>query len=195
VTIEEKLKHIQDAAMTEAREEGNSIINTHRQALESLYQKHVDENRIQSATRIKSETIRAKQLLNQASAKAQVDLKRKLGKQQILLKDKLFSEVHTLLGDFMQTDAYIDLLQEFINDSAAFAAGDPLTIYLNAADTDKKAELEQRTGLSLTISKDDFYGGIRAAIPGRNILIDHSFKRKFESEYDKFQFGGGGIIG
>ncbi|MGL6201596.1 MAG: V-type ATP synthase subunit E [Lachnospiraceae bacterium] len=193
--IEEKLKHLQDAAMTEAREEGNKIIGTHRQALESIYQKHVEENRTQSTTRIKSEIIRAKQQLNQATAKAQVELKRKLGKRQLLLKDQLFSKVRNLLDDYMLTDAYIDLLQSYINDAASFAAGESLTIYMNANDVGKKAELEQRTGLSLTISKDDFYGGIRAAIPGRNILIDHSFKRKFESEYDKFQFGGGGTIG
>lgn len=195
MTIEDKLKHLQDAAMTEAREEGNNTINTHRQALESIYQKHVEENRTQSTTRIKSEIIRAKQQLNQATAKAQVTLKRKLGKRQLMLKDQLFFEVRNLLDDYMLTDAYIDLLQSYINDAASFAAGESLTIYMNANDADKKAELEQRTGLSLTISKDDFYGGIRAAIPGRNILIDHSFKRKFESEYDKFQFGGGGTIG
>lgn len=195
MTIEDKLKHLQDTAMTEAREESNNIISTHRQALESIYQKHVEENRTQSTTRIKSEIIRAKQQLNQATAKAQVELKRKLGKRQLLLKDQIFSEVRNMLDDYMLTDAYIDLLQSYINDAASFAAGESLTIYMNANDADKKAELEQRTGLHLTISNDDFYGGIRAAIPGRNILIDHSFKRKFESEYDKFQFGGGGTIG
>lgn len=195
MTIEDKLKHLQDAAMTEAREEGNKIISMHRQALESIYQKHVEENRTQSTTRIKSEIIRAKQQLNQATAKAQVELKRKLGKRQILLKDQIFSEVRNMLDNYMLTDAYIDLLQSYITDAASFATGESLTIYMNANDADKKAELEQRTGLRLTISKDDFYGGIRAAIPGRNILIDHSFKRKFESEYDKFQFGGGGSIG
>jgi len=193
--IEKKIKHLQEVAMTEAREEGNRILDTHKRALDSLYDKHVSENRVQSESRIKAESIRAKQQLNQTAAKAQVDIRRVQGKRQIKLKDKLFEEVKVLLLNYMQTDAYKDLLQTYINDAASFAAGEPLTIYLNQSDGDKKDELEQRTGLTLTISQDDFFGGMRAAIPGRNILIDHSFKRKFESEYDKFQFLGGGTIG
>lgn len=181
--------------MTEAREEGNKILDTHRKALESLYTKHTAENKAQYDTRVKSESIRAKQQVNQSAAKAQIDMKRTLGRRQFQLKDQLFAEVNALLQDYMKTDAYIDLLQSYINDAAAFAAGDPLTIYLSVNDADKKAELEQRMGLTLTVSKDDFEGGIRAAIPGRNILIDHSFKRKREAEYEKFQFLGGGTIG
>lgn len=194
MTIDEKLKHIQEAAMTEARAEGNNITETHRKALETLYQKHVDENTVQFETRVKSECVRNKQLLNQTAAKAQADLKRKLGKKQILFKDQLFAEVRSLLKNFMKTEEYIDLLQHYVNDSASYANGQPLTIYLTAADQDKKAVLEERTGLSLTISNDDFIGGIRTAIPSRNILIDHSFKGKFESEYEKFQFEGGNTI-
>ena len=195
VTIEEKITHLQEAAMTEARKEGNNIIESHKQTLDSLYNHHAEEASRQAQTRIKAETIRAKQQLNQITAKAQVDLKRALGKRQILLKDKLFADVHSLLDEYMLTEAYKDLLQTYINNAASFAGGDPLTIYLNASDTGKKAELEERTGLTLSISRDDFIGGIRAAIPGRNILIDHSFKGKFESEYEKFQFLGGGTIG
>ena len=195
MTIEEKITHLQEAAMTEARKEGNNIIESHKQTLNSLYDHHAEEMSRQAETRIKAETIRSKQQLNHAAAKAQVDLKRALSKRQILLKDKLFSEVHSLLDEYMLTDAYKDVLQTYINNAASFAGGEPLTIYLNASDTDKKAELEERTGLSLTISRDDFIGGVRAAIPGRNILIDHSFKGKFEAEYEKFQFLGGGSIG
>lgn len=194
MTIEEKITHIQEAAMTEARAEGNHILASHRKALESLQERHAEEARRQSETRIKSESIRAKQQLNQATAKAQVELKRALGKRQILLKDQLFAEVRDLIHAYMETDAYVDLLQSYINNAATFADGEPLTIYLTPQDAKRKAELEHRTSLTLTVGHDDFIGGIRAAIPGRNILIDHSFKGKFESEYDKFQFLGGGSI-
>ena len=39
--------------------------------------------------------------------------------------------------------------------------------------------------------KEDFIGGIRSVIPGRNILIDHSFSGALEKEYEEFTFKGG----
>ena len=53
-----------------------------------------------------------------------------------------------------------------------------------------KAALE-KTGFTLSISKEDFIGGIRAVIPERNILVDYAFKGALEREYQKFAFGGG----
>ena len=49
----------------------------------------------------------------------------------------------------------------------------------------------QKTGFTLSISKEDFIGGIRAVIPERNILVDYAFKGALEREYQKFAFGGG----
>ena len=43
----------------------------------------------------------------------------------------------------------------------------------------------------MSISKEDFIGGIRAVIPERNILVDYAFKGALEREYQKFAFGGG----
>ena len=54
-----------------------------------------------------------------------------------------------------------------------------------------KDYLEEHTGMELTVSKEDFKGGIRAVLRGRNILIDHAFKGALESEYQKFLFRGG----
>ena len=41
------------------------------------------------------------------------------------------------------------------------------------------------------IAKDSFLGGIRATIPQKNILIDHSFAGNFEAAYKEFKFDGG----
>ncbi len=35
------------------------------------------------------------------------------------------------------------------------------------------------------------FGGIRATIPQKNILIDHSFAGNFEAAYKDFKFDGG----
>ena len=60
------------------------------------------------------------------------------------------------------------------------------------ADEDKKEYLEKSTGMTMSISEEDFIGGLRSVIPGRNILIDHSFKGALEKEYQEYTFKGGG---
>ncbi len=42
MTIEEKITHIRDAAMEEARAEGNAIIDQHQEALEEC-SKHINK--------------------------------------------------------------------------------------------------------------------------------------------------------
>ena len=61
-------------------------------------------------------------------------------------------------------------------------------------ESNPSSELEKETGAKLTVSAEDFIGGVRAVIRSRNILMDHSFKTQIQDEYDKFLFlGGDGI--
>ena len=57
-----------------------------------------------------------------------------------------------------------------------------------------RSDLEGATRVHLTISAEDFRGGVRAVIRSRNILIDNSFSTQLKEQYDKFVFlGGDGI--
>ena len=67
MTLEEKIAHLQETVMTEARSEGNAIIDNHKKALESLFENHKKEETAQSEVRIKSETLRARRQVNQAA--------------------------------------------------------------------------------------------------------------------------------
>lgn len=194
MTLEEKIAHLQESSMEEARSEGNQIIKSHADALEHIFNEHKAEALRQSETRIKSETTRARQQLNKAMAKSQIELKREQGKCQTELKNRLFEEVNDLINEYMKTPAYCDYLAAQIMNAAKFADGEDLTLFINPTDEDKKDALEARTGMKLTISREDFIGGIRAVIHERNILIDHSFKSAISTEYDKFLFIGGGSI-
>lgn len=49
----------------------------------------------QTETRIKAEKVNARQQLNMASSKAQLELKREISRTQMELKKKLFEEVET----------------------------------------------------------------------------------------------------
>lgn len=192
MTLEEKIAHLQTSSMENARAESNAIIDTHRDALEKLYQDHKEEALRQSETRIKAETIKARQDLNKAMAKRQLEIKRKQGTVQQELKDKLFKEVYELTDAFMKTEGYEDLLIKWIKQALEFAGGqDNVVIYINPSDEHRQSDLRDATGVNLVISREDFIGGIRAVIHDRNILIDHSFKTNIDDEYAKFIFLGG----
>lgn len=191
MTLEEKIAEIQASSMEAARAEGNEIIESYRAALDKVFEDHKQEAIRQMETRIKAETINVRQQKNQAMAKAQLELKRQEGRVQKELKDKVFREVMELVEEYMKTEEYREFLLRCIQKSVEFAAGEELTIYINPSDKDMKEELELHSGMILTISKEDFIGGVRAVIRGRNVLIDHSFRTALRTEYDEFVFQGG----
>mgnify|MGYP000228935130 CR=1 FL=1 len=190
LTNEEKITHIRTAAMEEARAEANAIVKQHEDALE-VCRTASDRSQTQSETRVRAESVTAKQQLNMAMSKAQLELKREMGKTQTELKTELFEEVQLKLLAFMRTEEYKEVLIRYIEKAAQFASGMAMTIYINPSDADKKTYLEERTGMTLTISKVDFIGGVRAVVPEKNVLVDYAFKGALENEYQKFQFRGG----
>ena len=195
MNLQDKTAHLQEAAMTEARLQANAIIEQHRSALEGVFEQHKAEVVRQSETRVKAETTSMKQQLNMATSKAQLELKRELGKTQRELKKELFVEVEQLVQEYMKTEEYKALLVEYIEKAAKYADGAEMTLYINPSDADKKEYLEEHTGMTLTVSREDFIGGVRAVIREKNILIDHAFKGAIEREYQKFMFRGGTGIG
>lgn len=191
MTLEEKIAQIQASSMETARAEGNEIIENYRAALDKVFEDHKQEAMRQMETRIKAETINARQQKNQAMAKAQLELKRQEGRVQKELRDKVFHEVMDLVDHYMKTEEYKDFMLRCIGKSVEFAGGEDLTIYINPSDQEMKEELELKSGTLLTISKEDFIGGVRAVIRGRNVLIDHSFRTALRTEYEEFVFQGG----
>ena len=195
MNLREKTEHLQDVAMTEARLQADKIVKQHKDALLKVFYQHRQEAIRQSETRIKAEETTGRQELNLATTKAQLELKRELGKTQAELKKVLFEEVEKLIHEYMKTEEYTELLVTYIHKAVRFADGAAVTLYINPSDADKKEYLEERTGMSLTISREDFIGGVRAVIREKNILIDHAFKGAIEREYNKFLFRGGAGIG
>ncbi len=195
MTAQEKTDHIREAAMTEARAQADQTVKEYRESMENLFAQHKEEREQQMNTQIEAETSSRKQKLNMAISKAQLLQKRTNGQTITELKNSLFKEVEDLLQAYMQTDAYKDQLVKYIKEAADFAKGAAMTIYINPTDADKKEELENLTGMALTVSNEDFLGGIRAVIREKNILIDHGFRGALEKERETFMFKGGADIG
>ncbi len=191
MTAQEKTDHIREAAMTEARAQADQIVQEHRDAREKLFEQHKVEQEAQAQTQIEAEKSSRQQKLNMAISKAQLMQKRSNGQTVTKLKNDLFKEVEDLLQSYMQTDDYKDLLVKYIKEATDYAKGAAMTIYINPTDADKKDYLEQTTGAALTLSQEDFIGGLRTVIREKNILIDHAFKDSLDVQRQTFMFKGG----
>lgn len=188
----ERIKHIQDVVMEEARAQGNDIIGKHQEALDEVFETHREEALRQQKVRIRAEQHAAKREIKTAISKRQLSLKRELNKVKNELKAELFLEVKTLLLDYMKTEDYKELLLTYADQVLKYADGEPLAIYVSCEDKRAKEFLEEKMSLRVHTSEEDFIGGIKAILPSRNILMDHSFLSSLEKMEEEFILEGGG---
>ena len=191
MTIDEKLSHFYDVTIEDAQAKAAGILEEHRKALAQMTEKHKADSQENAQVQIKAETANARREINKALSAEQLTIKRDWTKKQNELKEKLFSEVKGLLESFTKTTEYENYLTTKIKEALDFAENDEISIYLSPEDSSLAEKLQQSTGAAIQIAKDSFLGGIRATIPQKNILIDHSFAGNFEAAYKEFKFDGG----
>lgn len=191
MTIEEKLQHFYDSSIEEAYQEASQMIEEHKKNLDAMLSEHKRSRRQSAEAEVKAEAENARREVNKALSAQQLMIKRNWTKKQNELKDKLFAEVQNLLKDFVKTPEYDSYLCRKIKDAQDFAGEDELHIYLTPSDSSRLESISQKTGASLRLADEEFIGGIRAIIPGKNILIDNSFREAFLACKKEFKFDGG----
>ena len=191
MTIDEKLSHFYDITVEDARTKAAAILEEHKEALEKMTAERKALSEENAQAQIKAETANARREVNKALSAEQLTIKRDWTKKQNELKEKLFSEVKELLDSFTKTPEYETYLTGKIKEALDFAEDDEISVYLSPEDSALAEKLQQTTGVTIQIAKDSFLGGIRATIPQKNILIDHSFAGNFEAAYNEFKFDGG----
>ena len=191
MTIDEKLSHFYDITVEDARTKAAAILEEHKEALEKMTAERKALSEENAQAQIKAETANARREVNKALSAEQLTIKRDWTKKQNELKEKLFSEVKELLDSFTKTPEYETYLTGKIKEALDFAEDDEISVYLSPEDSALAEKLQQTTGVTIQIAKDSFLGGIRATIPQKNILIDHSFAGNFEAAYTDFKFDGG----
>ena len=191
MTIDEKLQHFYDVLYRGSKRRCRKKIQEHRESLSQMLNEHKDARRQGAEAEIKAEADHVRREINKALATEQITLKRHWSRKQEELKDNLFSAVRKKVDAFMQSPEYLDYLCKQIRNVQEFAGTDPVYISISSGDSDKLDILTAKTGAELTLSKDDFIGGVRAAIPEKNIMIDNSFLEELESMRKEFKFDGG----
>ena len=189
LTTEEKLQHFLDTCMEDARTRSNKMLDEYMSALEKTLEEHKEDAHRRADMILQQEAEKIQRDINKKLSFEQIGLKRTLGLKQEELKDKLFVELKNKLAAFLETPEYQKLLEKQIQSAVAFANGEPITIYLDPADSDKRNRLALHHGsANIQISEYSFSGGCRAVIPSRHILIDNSFEKKLEEAREKFHF-------
>ena len=191
MTIDEKLSHFYDVTIEDAQAKAAGILEEHRKALSQMTEKHKADSQENAQVQIKAETANARREINKALSAEQLTIKRDWTKKQNELKEKLFAEVKTQLENFRNTPDYPAYLESKIKEALDFAEQDKINIYISPEDSALLPDLVERTKAFITVSAEDFLGGIKATIPHKNILIDHSFAGNFQAVYKEFKFDGG----
>ncbi len=167
------------------------MIEEHKKNLDAMLSEHKRSRRQSAEAEVKAEAENARREVNKALSAQRLMIKRNWTKKQNELKDKLFAEVQNLLEDFVKTPEYDSYLCRKIKDAQDFAGEDELHIYLTPSDSSRLESISQKTGATLRLADEEFIGGIRAIIPGKNILIDNSFREAFLACKKEFKFDGG----
>lgn len=192
MTIEEKLEHFQTLCFQDARERSERMLNDYTDSLRKILEEHKRDARRQADMQVAAETETIKREINKELSLEQINIKREFSVKQEDLKKMLMTELRNRLALFMESQDYVRLLEKQVKKAQEFAAGAPITIYMDPCDADKVNRIALHTGAELTLSQYSFLGGTRAVIPSRNILIDNSFQSKLEEAEANFQFRLGG---
>ena len=191
MTIEEKLQHLMQYSMEEARKKYDGVLLEYTNTMEEIFQEYQENKKRQENLEIKSESEQLIRENNKRFSEAQVQLRRTLSSMQEELKEKLFVEMKDRLARFAESSDYQRLLVRQLKEAIAFARGEEVILYIDPSDAERKTSLEVEAGAPITVSSYSFMGGTRAVIPGRNILIDNSFETKLAEAREKFKLRGG----
>lgn len=190
MNVDENLIHFQKTAMESARAKSNSIIGEYTESLDSIFADFKAEKDRQANLRIHTESDRLTLEGNKQLHDEQLNIRRELTSYVRDLKERLFSDVSNMLEEYMETSDYEKWLVSHIKQAKQFAKGDEIIIYIDPHDEKRIYSLEEQTQTHLTVSKFSFFGGIRAVIPEKHILIDNSFESRLKEERENFTFGG-----
>ncbi len=186
MTLDEKLEHFYTSVIDSATKQNIEIVEEYKKTLQKHFEARKESaiRKADASYRTASDNILRER--NRRSSAASMEIRRKLLEKTAEYSTLIFADVTKKLEEYKNTPAYDDLLHAQITGATAFAKGDQITIYIDPSDASKKAALEEKTGAALTVSNREFFGGIRAVIPSRSILIDHSFLTKLEEAKSSF---------
>ncbi len=189
--MEDKLEHFLKYTMEDTRKKCDSAVEAYREALEEAFEEHKATKARLEELELKTESESIIRENNKRFSQEQIRIRQNVSHRQAELKNKLFQEVEAELAAFRGTPAYNELLVKELKEAVAFARGEKVFLYVDPSDEERIPLLESEVGMLVKVSSSPFMGGMRAVIPGRNILIDNSFETKLTEAKESFRLKGG----
>lgn len=186
--ISEKLDIFYRAAIGAANEQSRVMLDKYQTRYKEKLAEYQRAKQREQQTRERIAQERVRKEVNRTLSEEMTLLKKEYHKAQEIKKEELFALVEQRLIAYRATAAYEKLLEQKLLYALNFADGDELRIYIDPADIKLKRVLEEKCGCKLLVSAYPFGGGIRAAIPAKNVLIDESFDSKLAAERASFSF-------
>lgn len=191
MTLEEKLENISQAAIEDATKQGDALIQEYQQDIDKAIKIHEEEIKKRNIAEYEYQYAKLEREKNKAISQAMLESKMTITKKTEELSEKLFDLVKSKLAAYKKTPEYESYLLKLIQSSVDFSNGNEIAIYIDPSDASLKEALEKKSGKTITISTEEFFGGIRAIITEKNILIDESFATKISEEKEQKS---GGIL-
>lgn len=180
--IKEKLEVFRKFTIDVADRESDALIREYKENCEKELEEFRKNRQIELEHKFQMKETEIRRQVNRKVSEEMIRQKRLLDNCKREWKEKLIAQVKALLEEYKGTEGYTRFLAAKIRMAKEVAGDEPVVVYINPSDAGKKRELEQETGVELTVSSIDFGGGVRAVIRSRNILVDESFVTKLEQE-------------
>ena len=191
MTLDEKLENISQAAIEDATKQGDALIQEYQQDIDKAIKIHEEEIKKRNIAEYEYQYAKLEREKNKAISQAMLESKMTITKKTEELSEKLFDLVKSKLAAYKKTPEYESYLLKLIQSAVDFSNGNEIAIYIDPSDDSLKEALEKKSGKTITISTEEFFGGIRAIITEKNILIDESFATKISEEKEQKS---GGIL-
>ncbi len=191
MNIKEKAEHFYNMAVDNATAQNTAMVEEYRLLLEKELEQHKKEVRRKADALLKEEMERLVREKNTAFALKTLEIRHLYKDRSAEITEDLFSKVKVSLIDFMKTKEYVELLKKQIKEAKEFAKDYSVIVYLNNTDADKASMLSEELNVTIEISETDFWGGTRAVIPDKNVIINESFLSKWEEAKEGFALKGG----
>ena len=181
MTTDEKLKHFTAVILESTHNKCEESLEKYKEKLDIYFEEHKSQAIKNSVLEEHIEAERIRHKSSRDYSAEQLRIRRKINDKQVELKERLLNEVKVLLEEFFTTENYVEYLIKQIDFSKKIAREESIFIYIDAKDKELVDRLEKATETSLIVDGRTFYGGIKAEIPEKNILIDKSFESKLEN--------------
>ena len=191
MTVEEKLDNFRTICVENARKDSAKAQSAARTKLEASFEEHKEQKNETLRTRVYEETIEVRREFNRIESERRAEIRRKMAKRQAVIENRIFEAVEGKLAEFRKSPEYGEYLVRKVNEAIDFAEGESITVYIDPSDQESVGPLLKKRGVSPTVSKESFGGGVRVVLNKSRILIDNSFRKKMEEAREWFTFDEG----